>query len=173
MSDARVIFALVLQPSAPLHLFVQRIDQAAPSETRELFAPQQDTAKAIAGSGCDSAAFVSDSVLAISGNCAHLFLVRAGEIIQEISAPAYRFGSDFRASRRGNRFAFSRSQSISNTDRIFNLDVCVYDIEQKRIIFTVPVNPLPQYKLGFALSPDGSLVALQSDNLLRVWSLPD
>jgi hypothetical protein len=173
VSDARVIFALALQPSAPLHLFVQRIDQPAPSETRELFAPQQDTAKAIAGSGCDSATFVSDSVLAISGNCAHLFLVRAGEITQEISAPAYRFGSDFRASRRGNRFAFSRSQSISNTDRIFNLEVCVYDIERKRIIFTVPVNPLPQHKLGFALSPDGSLVALQSDNLLRVWSLPD
>ena len=68
VSDARVIFALALQPSAPLHLFVQRIDQPAPSETRELFAPQQDTAKAIAGSGCDSVTFVSDSVLAISGN---------------------------------------------------------------------------------------------------------
>jgi len=101
VSDARVIFALALQPSAPLHLFVQRIDQPAPSETRELFAPKQDTAKAIAGSGCDSATFVSDSVLAISGNCAHLFLVRAGEITQEISAPAYRFGSDFRGSRLG------------------------------------------------------------------------
>jgi len=98
---------------------------------------------------------------------------RAGEITQEISAPTYRFGSDFRGSRLGNRFAFSRSQSISNTDRIFNLEVCVYDIERKRIIFTVPVNPLPQHKLGFALSPNGSLVVLQSDNLLRVWSLPD
>ncbi len=54
---------------------------------------------------------------------------------------------------------------------IFNLEVCVYDIERKRIIFAVPVAPLPQHKLGFALSPDGSLLALQSDNLLRVWTL--
>ena len=173
VSNTRVVFALALQAAAPLGLFVQKIDAPAPSETRALFAPHQEIAKTIAGSGCDSATFVSESVLAISGNCSHVFLVRDGEIIQAIDAPAYRFGSDFRASRDRNRFAFSRSQSISHTDRIFNLEVCVYDMDRKQIIFTAPASPLPQHKLDYALSPDGSLFAVQSDNLLRVWSLPN
>ena len=84
-----------------------------------------------------------------------------------------RLGSDIRSSRDGRRFALSRSQSISHTDRIFNLEVCIYDMQRTHTIFTVPVNPLPQHKSGYALSPDGSLFALQSDDVLHVWRLPN
>ena len=110
-------------------------------------------------------------MLAISGDCGHLFLARHGEIFQELNGVEFRFGSDFRPSRDGNRFVFSRSRSKPHSDKIFGLEVCVYDILRKGIIFTVPVVPMPQHKLGYALSPEGDLFALQSDNLLRVWSL--
>jgi hypothetical protein len=170
-SDTQVVYAAAMEPPIPLHLFVHNTDGTSHSKTHELFDPGQTTAKTIASSRCSTATFVSDSVLVISGDCGHLFLARTGEIFQEINDVDFRFGSDFRASREGNRFAFSRSRSKPNSDKVFNVEVCVYDIQRKRIIFTVPVIPLPQFKLGYALSPDGSLLALQSDNLLRVWTL--
>jgi len=42
----------------------------------------------------------------------------------------------------------------------------VYDLADKRIIFSLPISPLPQHKLAFALSPDGSLLAAQTDGFL-------
>jgi len=157
---------------SPLRLLVHNTDFfSSPKKRLDLFDPSLITAKTIAKSGCSTAAFISNSVLAISGDCASLLLTRSGAIFQEINAPEYQFGSDVRPSRDGTRFAFARSKTRLHSEKISKLELCVYDIRLRKTIFTTLVSPLPQHKLSYALSPDGSLVALQSDNLLRVWSL--
>jgi hypothetical protein len=170
VSDAQVVYAITMTPG-PLRLLVHNTDGTSRSKTHDLFDPALITAKTIARSHCSTAAFVSNSILAISGDCGSLLLTRSGEIFQEINAPEFQFGSDIRSSRDGTRFAFARSKARAHSEKISNIELCVYGISRHKVIFTFPVSPLPQHKLGFALSPDGSLLALQSDNLLRVWSL--
>ena len=170
VSDAQVVYSIAMGPG-PLRLLVHNTDGTSTSKTHDLFDRGLITAKTIASSHCSTAAFISNSILAISGNCGSLFLTRSGEIFQEINAPEFQFGEDIRPSRDGTRFAFARSKARGRSEKISNLELCVYDISRHKVIFTFPVSPLPQHKLGFALSPDGSLLALQSDNLLRVWSL--
>ena len=170
VSDAQVAYTAAMKPATPLRLLVHKTDGSSTSKTHELFYPGP-TAKTIASSHCSTATFVSNSVLAISGDCGNLFLARAGGIFQEINAVEFRFGSDIRPSRDGAQFAFARYKARADSEKIPNLELCVYDISRHKVIFTFPVSPLPQHKLGFALSPDGSLLALQSDNLLRVWSI--
>jgi hypothetical protein len=51
------------------------------------------------------------------------------------------------------------------------MELCVYDLAEQKIVFGEVASPPPQHKLGFAVSPDGSLFAMQVDGLLRVWRL--
>ena len=170
VSDSQVVYSLAMVPE-PLRLLVHNTGSSSRSKTHDLFDPNLITAKTIARSQCSTATFISNSILAVSGGCGSLLLTHKGEIFQEINAPEFQFGSEIRPSRDGTRFAFTRSKARSHSEKISNLELCVYDISHHKIIFTSPISPLPQHKLGFALSPDGTLLAVQSDNLLRVWSL--
>jgi len=170
VSDSQVVYSLAMVPE-PLRLLVHNTGSSSHSKTHDLFDPSLITAKTIARSQCSTATFVSNSILAVSGDCGSLLLTRKGEIFQEINAPEFQFGSQIHPSRDGTRFAFARSKARAHSEKISNLELCVYDISRHEIISAFPISPLPQHKLGFALSPDGSLLAVQSDNLLRVWSL--
>jgi hypothetical protein len=172
VSDTQIVYSLAAAVEAPLRLFVYRADDSAPAKSPQLFERTSGTAIDIAESRCKSAAFVSNSVLAVTGDCAHLMLIRAGGGIADIYAPEYRFGGEIQPSRDGQRFAFVRAQTKDPPTNIRNMELCVYDLMDKRIIFSLPVFPLPQHKLAFALSPDGSLLASQTDGLLYVWHLP-
>jgi hypothetical protein len=172
VSDTQIVYSLAAAVEAPLRLFVYRADDSAPAKSPRLFERTSGTAIDIAESRCKSATFVSNSVLAVTGDCAHLMLIRAGGGIADIYAPEYRFGGEIQPSRDGQRFAFVRAQTKDPPTNIRNMELCVYDLMDKRIIFSLPVFPLPQHKLAFALSPDGSLLASQTDGLLYVWHLP-
>ena len=52
------------------------------------------------------------------------------------------------------------------------LQVAVYDLTQKRRIFTVNVEPLPKNDYDFAVSPDGSMLAVLNDRNVSVYSVP-
>jgi hypothetical protein len=51
------------------------------------------------------------------------------------------------------------------------MEISVYDLEGQSEIFVARVDPVPKLKFAFALSPDGSLLAVQTDSQLRVWQL--
>jgi len=169
VSDTQVVYSLAMT-SGPLRLMVQNVDDS--SETGDLFVPNGVTARAIAESHCSMAAFLSDTTLAISGDCDSLFITHAGEILHELHARDYRFGTDIRPSHDGHRFALARSKGRIRSPQITNLELCVYDLSRHKFVFIVPVSPVPHVKLGFALSPDGGLLAIQRDNQLQVWKLP-
>jgi hypothetical protein len=171
VSDTQVVYWLAAAVEAPLHLFVYNTDDSAPAKSPRLFARTSKSAIDIAESRCNSAAFVSNSVLAVTGNCSRLILTGAGGKIADLYAPEYRFGAEIQPSRDGRRFAFARAKAKDSPARVRNMDLCVYDLTDKRIIFSLPIFPLPQHKLAFALSPDGSFLAAQTDHLLYVWHL--
>jgi hypothetical protein len=171
VSETQVVYSLAAAVEAPLRLFVYRADDSAPAKSPRLFEQSSSTARDIAESQCKSAAFVSDSVLAVTGDCPHLMLIRAGGKIADLYASEYRFGGEIQPSRDGRRFAFARAKAEDPPAHVKNMELCVYGLMDKRIIFSLPISPLPQHKLAFALSPDGSLLAAQSDGLLYVWHI--
>ena len=171
VSDTQVVYWLAAAAEAPLHLFVYKYDDSAPAKSPRLFGQTNRSAIDIAESRCNSAAFVSNSVLAVTGDCPRLVLTAAGQKIADVYAPGYRFGGEIQPSRDGRRFAFARANAKDSPTHVRNMELCVFDLTDEKIVFTAPVSPLPQHKLAFGLSPDGTLLALQTDGLLYIWRL--
>jgi len=169
VNDTQVVYSLAAAVDVPLRPFVYRVNDSEPAKSPQLFGPNSYMAKDIAESRCKSAAFVSNSVLVVTGDCPHLLLIMAGRKIADVYAPEYRFGGEIQPSRDGRRFAFARANANDPPTRVRNMELCVYDLADKRIIFSLPISPLPQHKLAFALSPDGSLLAAQTDGFLYIW----
>jgi hypothetical protein len=168
VSDTRVVY-LPTASSDALRLFVSRMEDSASAKSPELFDPNSTIARDLSKSRCKSATFIDDTILAIGGDCPFVMLIRSGEEFDEIYSPEYRTGGEVRPSRGGKRFVFSRMKMKDRPSRITSLEICVYDLAEHKIVFTTPVVPLPQQKFAFALSPDGSLLASQTDGLVRVW----
>jgi hypothetical protein len=171
VSDTQVVYWLAAAVEAPLRLFVYNSDGAAPAKSPRLFGRTSRSAIAIAESRCNSAAFVSNAVLAVTGDCPRLIVTAAGGKIADLYAPEYRFGGEIQPSRDGRRFAFARAKAKDSPTHVTNMDLCVYDLTDKKIVFFTPVSPLPQDKLAFGLSPDGTLLASQTDGFLYVSRL--
>jgi hypothetical protein len=170
VSDAQVVYSLA-NPRNELLLFVYNAGDSGTARGPRLLEETSATAKLLSKSRCKSAAFINNSVLAVTGDCSFLMLLQSGEEVAELYAPKYQIGGEIRSSRSGRLFAFARSQTKRGSSRIANLELCAYDLAKRKLVFTTSVVPLPLYKLAFALSPDGSLLAMQSDSLLRVWHL--
>lgn len=165
--DTQVVY-LPTASSDVLRLFVSSMEDSAPAKRPELFDPNSST-RDLSKSRCKSATFIDDTIRAISGECPFVMLIRSGEEFDEIHSPEYRMGREIRPSKGGQRFVFSRTKMKDRPSRITSLEICVYDLAQHKIVFTTPVVPLPQQKFAFAISPDGSLLAAQTDGLVQVW----
>jgi hypothetical protein len=169
-SDAQVVYS-VANPKNELLLFVYNTDGSSTAWSPRLLNKDSATANLLSRSGCKSTTFINNSVLAVTGDCPFLILLQSDKKIAEIYSPEYRFGGEIQPSRNGRRFAFVRSQTNGGSSRITNIELCVYDLEERAEVFAASVVPLPQLKLAFAISPDGSLLAMQTDSLLRIWRL--
>ena len=170
VSDTRVVYF----PTAfngSLHLFVYGVNESVPTKGPELFKKNTWADKLVAESRCNAATFINDDVLAITGNCPALILVRSRDDLSKIEFPGYLIGGELHPSRSGRRFAFFRTRRKEKPQHITYMELCVYDLAEHKIIFSTAASPPPQHKLGLAISPDGSLFALQVDGLLRVWRL--
>lgn len=152
-------------------LFVYHTDDSTVPKSPRLLEEGSATAKLVSKSNCTSAAFVDNSVLAVTGGCSWLILLQRDAEVAELHSPEYTFGGEIGPSREGRRFAFVRYQTKGKPARVTRNEICVYELGKRKVIFAEPVVPTPRYKLAFALSPDGSLLALESDNLVRVWRL--
>jgi len=170
VSDTRVVYFPTVFNGA-LRLFVYGVNDSVPPKGPELFNKDTWAGRLVAESGCKSAAFINDDVLAISGGCPTLILTRFRDISSEIDFPGYQIGGEIQSSRGGRRFAFFRTRSQEKPPHITYMEFCVYDLAEHKIVFSTAASPPPQHKRGFAVSPDGSLFALQVDELLRVWRL--
>jgi len=168
VSDTRVVYIPTALAGA-LRLFVYGIDDSSPAKSPDIFDQNSGTAKILSKSGCKSATFIDNAILAVTGDCPSLMLIRSGQELDEIRYPEYRIGGEIRPSRGGQRFVFSRARMKGRSSRITSLEVCVYDLAEHRVVLTTAVFPLPQQKFAFAISPDGSLLAAQADGLVRVW----
>jgi hypothetical protein len=100
-----------------------------------------------------------------------LILARSRDEFSETHFPAYLIGGALQSSRGGRRFAFFRTRSKEKPPDITYMAFCVYDLAERKIVFITAASPPPEHKLGFAVSPDGSLFDMQVDGLLRVWRL--
>jgi len=56
--------------------------------------------------------------------------------------------------------------------RLTGTRIAVYDLFQKKRILNVTVDPLPKNDYDFALSPDGSELAILDDREVSVYSVP-
>lgn len=56
--------------------------------------------------------------------------------------------------------------------RVAATQIVVYDLGSKRRVLTVDVDPLPKNDYDFALSPDGSTLAVLNDRNVSVYSVP-
>jgi hypothetical protein len=171
VSDTEVVYSLAAAVEVPLRPFIYRADDSAPTSSPLLFKRTSSTAIDIADSRCKSATFVSNAVLAVTGDCSHVMLIMEDRKIADLHSLEYRFGGEIQPSRDGWRFAFARTNANDPPTHAKSMELCVYDLRDKKIISALPVLPLPQHKLAFALSPDGALLASQIDGRLYVWRL--
>jgi hypothetical protein len=170
VSDTQVVYFPTAFNGA-LRLFVYDINDGPPRKGPELFKKKTWPERVVAESGCNSAAFINDDVLAITGGCPALILVHSNNELSQIHFPEYLVGGELQPSRGGRRFAFFRTRAKEKPPHITYMELCVYDLAERKIVFNTLASPPPQHKLGFAVSPNGSLFALQVDALLRLWSL--
>lgn len=87
-------------------------------------------------------------------------------------------GQNGRCARRGDCRGFSehfetKNRLLAETQvSITTTQIAVYDLTLKRRILTVNVDPLPKNDYDFALSPDGSKLAILNDRRVSVYSVP-
>jgi hypothetical protein len=136
---------------------------------------------------CTDPAFIGDGFLLVTGTCSYLLLIdttgqRAKEKIldqnpalrQEAARSGQRMASRPVSSSNGRRFAVTEFQFVKGSSwrdkgpSSKDVSIVVYDVAGM-----VPVFSLPQtahvFVLGYALSPDGSLLAVLRDNLLSLY----
>jgi hypothetical protein len=171
VSDGQVVYSVVNQRNE-LVLFVYNADGSSPPGGPTLLKKGNKLAGLLSRSGCKSETFVDNTVLAVTGDCPLLLLLESGQKIALLQSPrGYRFGGEVQPSRHRRRFAFVRSQNSGEYSPVASIEVSVYDLDGQAEIFVAKMAPVPKLKFAFALSPDGSLLAVQTDGLLRVWRL--
>jgi hypothetical protein len=132
--------------------------------------------------GLADAQFVSSSVLVISGCNRVRVIDKVGDELFSDDKVGYPGNSSFAAaSRDGNRFALRKalvtSRDAEEADQICTERVTVYDIKQRKAVFAVDLQQLrgmdaPGHASSVALSPDGSLLATDSEGIVEIYRLP-
>jgi hypothetical protein len=125
--------------------------------------------------------FVSSDVLAIFG-CNRITVINAAGVElfsdQNVGYPgSSRIAA---ASRNGKRFAFRQAVEKSSgdgPDKIVAERITVFDIEGRKAVFRVNIERLcgfasPAHASGIALSPAGTLLAIDSEGVTEVFRVP-
>ena len=171
VSDGQVVYSLA-NPRNELELFVYNADGSSPPWGPMLLKKRDKLANLLSRSGCKSETFVDNTVLAVTGDCPLLLLLESGKKIALLhSRRGCGFGGDVQPSRHRRRFAFVQSQNRGESsprrqDRSLRL-------RSGRANGDLCRNSGPCPKIQIRLRPfAGRLsLAVQTDNLLRVWRL--
>src|SRR5437667_6836992 len=112
------------------------MEDSASAKSPELFDRNSAIARDLSKSRCKSATFIDDTILAISGDCSFVMLIRSGEESGEIHSPEYRMGGENRPSRGGQRLVFFRTKMNERPSRINSLRLDVYELCTRTNVFT-------------------------------------
>jgi hypothetical protein len=129
--------------------------------------------------------FVTDELLVIDAGNEMAAVDVDGRVLFQVRLPKKRsFGRPVRSTR-GERFAIMENRQRGVTNEALDMyafasndRVVVFSIPDRRAIFAVGVkgrSPWPlweEHRNNVALSPDGSLLAVVTDGLLKVYQLP-
>jgi hypothetical protein len=63
-----------------------------------------------------------------------------------------------------------RRPFVEDTETIVGKKLAVYDLSLRKRILTLPVTPMPTADFDFALSPDGSQLAVLTDRQVSVYA---
>jgi hypothetical protein len=104
-----------------------------------------------------------------------------GHILMTEPFPMGNFSSGKTVVTRGGRFAAVALDTIEVKTHLFTepssrvtaTHIAVYDLLLKKRIATVNVDPMPKNDFDFALSPDGSKLAVLNDENLALYSISD
>jgi hypothetical protein len=147
------------------------------SETWQPFQPVPEPISALS--------FVGDDILAIGAGNQVVVSTKDGKILFKVSIPDRNFALGFATSARGMRFAAIegkmrgiKSEPLDMYPFAAQDRVVVYSISNQRAIYAVQVKgtspwaPWAPHLNHVALSPDGGILAIVSDDVLRVYRLP-
>jgi len=164
----------------PSELCVRGIDQS--------WQPFQlaDTDKQINDFRYKPTSFVNDETLVVEAGNEMAVASVHGAVLFRVKLPKGRLFDRSVASSGGERFAVIENRLRGLTSEVLDMyafpsndRVVVYSIPDRRAIYTVKLNgtsPWPPWETHVnqsAISPDGTLLAVVSDGLLRVYRLPD
>jgi hypothetical protein len=119
--------------------------------------------------------FVNDEAL-ITGPCGTLGLIStSGQILMTEKIPkGVHLESEIAASRNGRMAAVSlmrtKGGAFDTAIRRSATTVVVYDLEQRRSVLRVNVDPIPKSSYHFALSPDGASLAVMTDSIIKLYN---
>jgi hypothetical protein len=129
--------------------------------------------------------FVDDETLAIQSGKGTVVATADGRTLFQMKLPQDRFAVQFVTSSGGKRFAVIedtmrglRSEPLDMYPFQSYDRVAVYSLPDRRVIYTLklkgtsPWSPWAQHLNQLSLSPDGRLLAVVSDNILRIYRLP-
>jgi hypothetical protein len=138
---------------------------------------------------CSAPDFISDELLMVTGTCSYLFLIDTNgrkvaerRLDQTISLGPLPFRNGQRMasrpvpSRNGQRFAVTEFQLAEGSSwrdigpSSKDVRIVVYDVAGLTSVFSLP-QTRPVSVLGYALSPDGSLLAVLRDNKLTLYRI--
>ena len=170
VSDRQVVYRV-----NPERLVLESYSPESISGTVKMPSRDSEIGKLLLDSHCTSMTFVSNSVLAIGGDCPHLILLGTGGAFSDGFMADVHFknrtvGGDLHSSRDGSRLVFILYGADDRAKRrAFEVDV--YDIAERKVIFRSEVSPTPRLKVETALSPDGDELAVVSDDIVQIWKL--
>jgi hypothetical protein len=128
----------------------------------------------------DNPSLVSDDTIVVRNCGKELLLWTAKQGFSSLGPLGGRMSEKMAVSRTGRFVAVSldtvetkRHLLSETTVRLTSMRVAVYDLALKKAVFTVNVDPLPMNDYDFALSPDGSKLAILNDRKLSVHSVID
>ena len=131
--------------------------------------------------------FVDDDRLAVGSGNDILVMNPSGDSLFRLTLPEHRFAAHFFSSTGGERFVALedrmrglRSESLDMYPFASNDRIVVYSIPDHRAIYAIKVrgaSPWPGWRPKghfneVALSPDGKLLALVADSILKIYRLP-
>lgn len=165
-----------VSPEAILHLATRA---GSPNQIVLLDDGKSTSASIDTGCGLAGARFLSSAELLILG-CDRLRVVNTqGTELFADAKVGNMAGSEFGAvSRNGTRFAFIREYDDSGDPSHLRIErITVFDVEARKAIFALDVRDLQgsyahAHASGVALSPDGSLLAIDSEGIVRVFQIP-
>lgn len=160
-------------PTRERKFFIRPLDQPW-----QPFQPVSDPIGAVA--------FIRDQILAVGAKNQVAVTTIDGKILFKVSLPDHDFALRFATSTGGDRFAAVegklrglRSEPLDMYPFISQDRAVVYSVSDRRAIYVVNVKgtspwaPWAPHLNHVALSPDGTLLALVSDDILRVYRLPE